>query len=161
LGQLYWLRKEPDKAIAALERAIAINPNGAHAYAHLGNLFTALGRPEEGIKLIEKAMRLDPIPPDFYLTNLGVAYRFVGQYEDAIELYRRVLQRSPDNLFAHIGLTAAYSASGREEEARHQSQELLKLDPTFSLDKYAERVLIKDEVQRERFFANLRNAGLK
>jgi adenylate cyclase len=67
LGELYILRKEPHKAIAAVERAIAINPNGARAYSYLGNLFTLKGEPERAIKLIEKAMRLDPIPLDLYL----------------------------------------------------------------------------------------------
>ena len=59
-----------------------------------------------------------------------------------LKCYKELLKRSPNNLFAHIGLTAAYIASGREEEARHQAQELLRLDPAFSLDKYAEMVLL-------------------
>jgi len=160
LAQLYIFRKEPDKVLATLERAIALNPNGAHAYAHLGNLFAVTGKPEEGIKLIEKAMRLDPIPPDFYLTNLGAAYRCLGQYEDAIELYEKVVQRSPNNLLANLGLTAAYSASGREMEARHQAQELLKLDPSFSLDRYAEMIM-ESKAEAERLISYLRKAGLK
>ena len=40
LSQLYLVRKEHDKAIAAAERAIALNPNGADAYALLGFLLT-------------------------------------------------------------------------------------------------------------------------
>ena len=86
LAQLYLLRKEHDKAIAALERAIALNPNGADAYVHLGCMFTVTGKPEEGIKLIEKAMRLNPIPPVHYLNYLGDAYYSLGRYEDAIEV---------------------------------------------------------------------------
>jgi len=161
LGQLYWLRREPEKAIAALERAIAINPNGAHAYANLGNSLTAIGKAEEGIKLVEKAIRLNPIPPDHYLLWLAEAYRVLGRYEDAIEVTKEVLRRSPNNWFGHIVLIAAYSASDRQEEAHHQAQELLRLDPSFSLDKYAEIVLIKDEAEFERYIDDLRKAGLK
>jgi adenylate cyclase len=125
LAHLYMARKQGDQAKAALERAISINPNGADAYALLGNVFTMTGKPEEAINLIEKAMRLNPIPPDYHLDFLGNAYQFSGRYEDAIEVYKKVLRRSPNFVFSHINLTAAYSALGRDEEARHQAQELL------------------------------------
>jgi adenylate cyclase len=161
LSALYLLRKEHDKAIATLERAIVINPNGADAYSQLGMTFNAIGEHEEGIKLINKAIRLNPIAPDTYRNNLGYAYLSLGRYEDSIGAYKKVVQRSPDNLFAHIGLTAAYSASGREEEARHQAEELMKLDPAFSLDKYAETIAIKDKAEAEWYIDLLRKAGLK
>ena len=90
-------------------------------------------------------------------------YANLGRYEDSIEVYQQVLQRSPKNLFAQIGLTHAYSASGREEAARHEAEELRKLDPAFSLDKYAEMIVIyfEDEAAREHYIADLRKAGLK
>jgi len=163
LSMLYMLKREHDKAIATLERAIAINPNGADAYALIGFLFTDTGKPEKGIKLIQKAMRLNPIPPARYLHYFADAYETLGRYEDAIEVYKRVLKRSPNYLFAHINLTAAFIAAGREQEARHQAEELLRLDPTFSLDKYAETVLLTaaDQARVERIIGNLRKAGLK
>jgi adenylate cyclase len=163
LAALYESRKEPDKAIAAYERAIAINPNGALAYAHLGNFLSFTGKHEEGIKLIEKAMQLDPIPPARYLIYLAGAYSALGRYDDGIELLREVLERSPNNMYAHLGLTSAYSVSGREKEARHQAQKLLRVDPSFSLDRYAEAVLniAYDEVRAEQHIDNLRKAGLK
>jgi adenylate cyclase len=161
LANLYALRKEPDKAIAALERAITFNPNGALAYAHLGASFIAIGQPEKAIRLIKKAIHLDPIPPAHYLHHLANAYYVVGRYEDAIKMYKQAIQRSPDDLFIHIGLTATYTASGRDEEARKQAERLLELHPTFSIDEYAETIFRQDEAGLERHIANLRKAGLK
>jgi adenylate cyclase len=161
LSFLYLLRKEHDKAIDTAERALALNPNGAGAYAQLGFVLSISGRPEEGIKLIEKAMRLNPIPPASYLLWLGHSYYFLGQYEDAIEVYEELLRRSPKNLFAHIWLTANYSALGRDEEGRRQAEELLRLDPGFSLDQFVDTVAIKDRGSRERFIDDLREAGLE
>jgi len=161
LSHLYLLRKEHDKAIAAAERAIVLNPNASDGYAQLGFVLTMSGKAEDGIKLIEKAMRLNPIPSAHYLLNLGDAYYFLGRYEDAIEVYRKVLKLSPNHLPAHFCLTSAYSAAGREEEARQKAEELLKLDPAFSLDKFAEFLFIKDRAEAERFIENLRKAGLK
>jgi len=161
LSQLYLLRKEHDRAIAAAERAIAVNPNGADAYSQMGFALIMSGKAIEGMKLIKKAMRLNPIPPAHYLNRLGYAYRFLGRYEDAIEVHKEALKRSPNNLFAHMWLTATYSASGRQEEARHQAEELIRLDPTFSLEEYAAISTIKDKAEVERIIADLRKAGLK
>jgi adenylate cyclase len=161
LSWLHLLTQKHDKAIGATERAIALNPNGADAYAQLGILLTYSGRAEEGIKLIEKAMRLNPIPDAYQLDYLGIAYRFVGRYEDAIEVHKEVLKRSPENLFAHVWLTAAYSASGLEEQARLQAEEVLRLDPTFRIEKLADIRTMKDKAESERLIADLRKAGLK
>ena len=161
LAQLYLIRKEHDKAVSAAERAIGLNPNGAAAYGQLGFVLTFSGRAEEGIKLIGKAMRLNPIPEAYLLSHLGVAYSSLGQYEKSIEVHREVLKRTPNYLFAHIYLTASYSALGREKEARQQAEELLRLDPAFSLDEYAEMNFIKDEAELERHIDDLRRAGLK
>jgi adenylate cyclase len=161
LAMLYLLRKEHDKAIAAAERAVALNPNAADAYQYLGYVLINLGRSEEGIKLIEKAMRLNPFPPTYYLQHLGIGYHFLERYEDAIEAYERLLKRSPNNVIAHINLTAAYSAMGREEEARHEAEEVLKLDPEFSLKQWEEAIALKDKAELERYIADLRKAGLQ
>jgi len=163
LAQLYVLRKERDKAIDALERTIALYPNGSEAYAHLCFVLTGAGKAEEAVKLIEKAMRLNPIPPVRYHQYLADAYASLGQYEDAIEVHREILKRSPNYLFSHIGLTGLYMGLGREEEARYQAQELLRLDPAFSIDKHAEMLslVIDDKAIVERIISNLRKAGLK
>jgi adenylate cyclase len=161
LSLLNLYRKEHDKAIASAEQAIALNPNGASAYKQLGVVLIVSGRAEEGIKLIEKAIRLNPIPPSHYLQDLGYGYSKLGRYEDAIEVYEEALRLSPNSLFAHLGLTATYSASGREEKARRQAQELMRLDPTFSVEQFAEIFPIKDKAAAERIISNLRKAGLK
>jgi len=161
LSTLYMLRKEHDKAIAAAERAIALNPNAASAYLTLGYVLTSSGRAEEGIKLIDKAMRLNPIPPPIYPLWLGNAYYLLGQYEKAIEVYEELLKRYPNHRFARTWLTATYSTLGYEEEARHQAEELLRLDPKFSVEQFAEIVPIKEKAEVELLISYLRKAGLK
>jgi tetratricopeptide (TPR) repeat protein len=106
-------------------------------------------------------MCLNPFPPTFYLQHLSIGYHLLGRYEDAIEGYKRLLKRSPDNVIAHINLTAAYSALGREEEARHEAEEVLKLDPEFSLEQWVETCATRDKAECERWLDHLRKAGLK
>ena len=62
---------------------------------------------------------------------------------------------------AHIVLTASYSILGREEEARAEVAEVLRLNPKFSVDSYAKRLPFKDQAYTEQYVNALRKAGLK
>jgi adenylate cyclase len=159
-GYLYLRKRHHEKAIAEYERAIALNPNAAAAHAWLGIALNYVGRPEDAIRSFKKAMRLNPIPPSFYLVNLGRSYRMVGQYEDSIATYKKVFDSAPNNLLAHAGLTATYSLAGRLDEARGQAVEVLRVDRKFSAERYAKKWPYKDKAETERLIDALRKAGL-
>jgi adenylate cyclase len=133
LGFVYMRQKQHEQAIAEEERAIALNPNFADAYVQLGVILYSVGRVEEAAELIKKGMRLNPYYPDWYAFNLGNAYRLLGRYEEAIVAHRDALIRNPNLLLAHLGLAGIYSELGREEEARAEAAEVLKISPAFSL----------------------------
>jgi adenylate cyclase len=138
LGTLYLWKKQHDKAIAAGERAVTLNPNGADAYCQLGYILHCSGRSDEAIELFNKAIRLNPIPPTYYFYMLGHAYRTVGRYEESIDLYKKSLSLEPNAVFARVGLAVTYFKVGRKEEAHNEAEEILKIDPNFSL-KYFEK----------------------
>ena len=74
---------------------------------------------QDAIPIFEKSLRLSPIPHNAaVLLRLGASQRFVGQNEESITTFRRVLQLWPDNLLGRAYLTAAYSAAGLESDAR-------------------------------------------
>ena len=60
----------------------------------------------------------------------------------------------PDSLMARIMMTAVYSWSGRDEEARAEAAEVLRINPDFSLEKFAKRA-------KPGLVSALRKAGLK
>jgi adenylate cyclase len=161
LGQLHLLKREHDEAIAAAERSVVLNPNGADAYAGLGLILALSGRPEEGVEFVKKAIRLNPIPPAYYFNHLGAAYRVSGQYEEAITAYKKAIHNQPTLLFAHLGLAASYIHVGQEEEAHAEAAEVLKIDPEFSLERYAKTYPLKNKADKDLYIAALRKAGLK
>ena len=161
LGHIYLDKRQYEKAIAEAERAVALNPNGADAHAHLGKTLNYVGRWQEAIALLKKAIRINPIPPNWYLFMLGQSYSFPGQYGEAIAMYKTVLQRNPDDFSALIGLAAVYGASGREEKARAAVAEILRIEPKFSLERFAEESMYKNQADTERMIDSLRRAGLK
>jgi len=92
---------------------------------------------------------------------LGVAYRFLGRYEEAIAAFEKAIQLAPDSAWRHLAIAAAYSLAGRDEEARAAVQEALRLDPRMSLEFIAKTAPYKRQVDLDEFLNALRKAGLK
>jgi len=161
LGTFYVLRREYDKAIAEGERSIALAPGAAGQYVWYAMNLNFAGRPEEAIPVFQKAIRLNPIGATGIYLNLGVALRMTGKFEEAVSAYRKAIQRAPDNIIAHLGLAATYSMMGREEEARSEAAEVLRINPKFSVDSYAKRLTFKDQSVTDKYIDALRKAGLK
>jgi adenylate cyclase len=161
LSQVYVWKKQHDQAIVEAERVIALDPNEADGYWNLGGILVFAGRPEEGIKLTEQAMRLNPRYPVNYLQTLGFAYRVAGRYEEALVPLKKVLTLNPNFAPAHINLAACYVELGRLEEAQAEGAEVLRINPNFSLEVARQSWPYKDPAALEHFLASLRKAGLK
>ncbi len=157
LGFLYSMIGQYDKAVVEGEKAVALNPNSAMAHVMLGKTLVFDGRWEESIPQYKKAIRLNPIPPNMYLYSLGLSYAYTGQYEEAITWCEKAVRQAPDSLWARIMMTVVYSLSGRDEEARAEAAEVLRIQPKFSIEKSR----YKRKTDGERFNGALRKAGLK
>jgi adenylate cyclase len=60
-----------------------------------------------------------------------------------------------------MGLASVYSLLCREEEARAEAEEVLRIDPKFSLDRLSSSLLYKNRADTELVLDSLRKAGLK
>jgi tetratricopeptide (TPR) repeat protein len=156
LGYIYSMTRQYDKGIAEAEKGVAVNPNSAMAHMMLGKTLSFAGRWEESIPVYKKAIRLNPIPTNLYLYSLGLSYAYAGQYEEAIEWCEKAVRQAPDSLYARIMMTVVYSFSGRDEEARVQAAEVLRIQPKFTVKKSR----YKRKTDREQFNGALRKAGL-
>jgi len=160
LGTIYAMKRQYDQAIAKGKRAISLDPNSADNFMQLGWILNWAGRAEEAILYIQNAIRLNPLPPASYFVNLTVAYRDSGQYEKAIEASKKALQREPNSQFPYIHMAISYIRLGREEEARAAAAEILRINPEFSLERYA-KILPFTQSVADRVVEDLRKAGLK
>ncbi|HJY80537.1 MAG TPA: tetratricopeptide repeat protein [Candidatus Binatia bacterium] len=161
LGIIKLWQKQYEQATAEMERALALDPNNAGGYDSLTYLLFAVGRTEEAIETAKKAIRLDP-HQWLYFNALGWAYLTAGQqYEEAIAAFKRVLTYNPDYWGAHGRLVVIYSESGREEEAKAEVAELLRIMPQLTVGGWKRMSTWKDPAIIERFAAVLRKAGLK
>jgi adenylate cyclase len=160
LGQVYVMQRQYNKAIAECERAVSLDPNSAENLFRLGFVLNYAARAEEAISYLQNAIRLNPLPTATYFVILAISYRDSGQYEKAIETCKKALQREPNTQFAYIHMAISYIRLGREEEARAAAAEILRINPKFSLERYA-KILPLPQPLVDRVIEDLREAGLK
>jgi adenylate cyclase len=158
----YMYLREFDKAIQEAEKAVSLCPNSASAYFALGSVLYTVGRNQEAISMLQKSLRLSPIP--LHSQVLGIlanAYIRLGQYEEGIATYKKVLQLyGSDHMMAHIGLAMAYEFMDRQKEARAEAAEVMRIDPKFSLERFI-KSLPYDQSRKDHIADLLRKAGLK
>ena len=110
--------------------------------------------------MLASAARMEPDAP-FY-ASLGLSYRMMDQYEEAIAAYKKAINIWPEYVYGYIGLTASYSQGGRMEEARAQAEEVLKINPEFTLEGIERSGYLNyRKADKERFISALKKAGLK
>jgi adenylate cyclase len=162
LSRIYMFKREYDKSIAEGERAVALNPSGSLDYAQYATALLFACRPEEAIPMFEKAIRLNPNASARTFVMLGHALRNAGRFEEAVSVYKKGIQRAPDYVIAHLGLVTTYSFMGREKEARAEAKEVLRINPKFSLIRFANTTLaFKDQQVNDKLIDAMRKAGLK
>ncbi len=161
LNRVSLYKRQYEQALSQIQRAIELDPNNAFAYFWLGNTLALSGRPAETIGVAEKAMRLDPRNRDSYLFLIGLAYTEMGRYADALPAFTKHVARYPNNAPAHGLLIVDYTELGREEEARAEAAEVIRISPQNSMEVFEKRAPFKDQVFRDRVVSDMRKAGLK
>jgi adenylate cyclase len=117
LGSVYQTMRQPDKAKAEFERAIAVGPNSSHALAAMGLFLNLTGKYREAVKTLEKAITLDPFAPTWFFQHLENAYYGTGRINETIEVCHRVITVDPNYAGTLARLGSAFLAAGKPEEA--------------------------------------------
>jgi adenylate cyclase len=160
LGLYHLNARDYDVAEYNANKAIEMSPNHANELAVAAGILNKSGNPEIAFERIRKAMRLSPVYPMWFLTNLGQIFRVLGRYDDSIDVFTKMIKRDPDHDEGHIGLTDIFGEVGRIEEAQSAATKVLRINPSFSIEAYTRNLRYRDPTEITRFQTGLRNAGL-
>jgi tetratricopeptide (TPR) repeat protein len=122
----------------------------------MADALTYFGRLEEAIQLGQTALALNPNKPDWYMWNVAAAFYLSGNYEEALRHLEQMAQPGP----AYRLLAATYAQLGRQENAREAAEELLKVNPDFSISRFAAQAPYTRNEELARYVSGLRMAGL-
>ena len=108
-----------------LKHALELNPNTYLGNMAFANYLTSIGRPDEAIPYAKRAAEIDPTTTPGLVAQ---AYFVARQYDKAIELFLKVLEKKPDLAQAHIFLGETYVANGMHEAGVAEMQKGVTLD---------------------------------
>jgi len=131
LGNAYQKLTRYHQAIEAYERSIQMEPNQKSIYAmymNLGICLVEVGRYDEAISQLKKAISLKPDEAVLYY-NLGRIMRRAEKYEEAVPYFEISLKLDPSNVYAYKILGITYAQIGKKEEAKRNLEKYLKSKP--------------------------------
>jgi tetratricopeptide (TPR) repeat protein len=105
-----------DAAVAAAERALAIDSPNFEAETLLGAALLALDRPSDALPHFESAIQVAPGQSDAY-SNLGTTLLALDRAAEAVEACQHALALDAANFRAMRNLGAAFLALDREDDA--------------------------------------------
>jgi tetratricopeptide (TPR) repeat protein len=126
-AQVAFLRDRRQEAERLCLEAASLDVRDPWPYYTMGTMYTNLKRYDEAIANLEKALALEPEEDEFKL-HLAIAYAQKGN-EKALDLYREVVERNPENSMAHVRLGWLNTWLGRPEEAIEEHKLAIRLDP--------------------------------
>src|SRR6266851_5285202 len=161
LCRIYSFKRQYDQAVTECQRAIELAPSYFFSYYCTADTLVRSGKPQKAIGFVEKAERLDPHYRVGWEQVRGEAYVVMGRYADAIPIFKAFFVLQPNGVWEHVWLAIAYTELGREQEARAEALEIMRLSPRFTLKAEKERMALQDQTLEERYLNDLRKAGLK
>jgi tetratricopeptide (TPR) repeat protein len=156
-----WTRRS-ERAIAAFEEAIKLNPSFAAAHVMLGQMYLYAGRPAEAVEQAEGGFRLSPSDPRLFiwLPALAGAHYQMRHYAEAVEAGRRSwsLNRNWPHGLRYV--VAGLAQLDRIEEAQAALNQLKLSDANLEVSAGVLRRVYPDPAAVDHILEGLRKAGM-
>jgi tetratricopeptide (TPR) repeat protein len=146
-----------EPAINEYEKALALNPNDADLLVDFAEALVYVGRHQEAVELVEKAMLLNPHTPDWYRWNLGWALYFARDYGRSVTALRRIPDPIPD---VRLLIAAALARQDKTVEAAAEMKRFRESRPDWTIETERRSVRFRDKADEEHWLAGARLAGL-
>jgi tetratricopeptide (TPR) repeat protein len=148
-------------AFDLFDRALSISPSNLVALSTSAFALAWTGQSELAVDRARRALQLSPFDPLSHLAHQGLAatHFHLKRYAEAHEATRRAIEAIPTFSVPYAYLAAALVRLGRREDAKAAARSLLRLDPTFTIQRFAVVVGVNPDIFAG-FADALREAGL-
>ena len=162
LGYCAMMERRTEESIAALRRAVMLNPNSAAAHSHLSRGLAFAGQDREAIEHGEDAIRLSPLDPEMalFLGGFAAAHYAAGRYAEAAHYATEAARLRPGFQGVQRMRCASLAQAGRVDEARSFLATVRREQPQLSIDWIRANVPYQTPELMERYLEGMRKAGL-
>jgi arylsulfatase A-like enzyme/Flp pilus assembly protein TadD len=115
-----------EEAVAALEKAVALNAEDAEAVSLLGAYLTQAGRADEAFAFLEPYME-DPEPDTRILSSAGLALARLQRFENSLAVFARARQQDPSSASLWVETGTVQVMAGDREGARQAFESALSI----------------------------------
>ena len=115
LGKAYLDLGDYAKALPEFQKVTEIAPDNSIGFLDLGSLYLRDGKWSESIPQFQKALALSP-DADTY-SNIGTAYFFLKNYDQATKMYEKAVEMTPNDEVLLGNLGDSYRWSGHSDQA--------------------------------------------
>jgi adenylate cyclase len=158
LGAVLLFERRHEEAIAEYEQALALNPNFSdHGF---GLCLVFAGQPERAIEVMRASTRLEPFRNATRLAYTGNAHYMLGRYEEAVAPLQESGRRMPNLRITPLWLAAACAQLGRVDEARAAADEVRRIEPDFTIERWKPTAAYKRPEDARHLFDGILKAGL-
>jgi tetratricopeptide (TPR) repeat protein len=126
IGYIHWKLRQYDEARAWLLKELAAQPCYARAHHYLAEMEREAFRLKEAAEGYRKALDCDSRLYDSLL-GLGLVVEQEGGWDEALRIYRRLVDLRPQEPQPHFKLATALMKSGKTEEAEAELDRAKKL----------------------------------
>jgi TolB-like protein/tetratricopeptide (TPR) repeat protein len=134
--------REHEAAEYHLRRSLDLNPYDADTMAQMGYLLTMRGKPFEALEWLDRAVRINPIHPDWYHYDRSMALYSAGDYAGALECLSKLSIKTPWRL---TRLAACHAQIGNLDAARHLMAEIKRTAPNYSSMDFARHGVVFEQ----------------
>jgi tetratricopeptide (TPR) repeat protein/tRNA A-37 threonylcarbamoyl transferase component Bud32 len=115
LGNAYWRLGDNAKALPEFQKVIELAPDNPVGYENIGSVYLREGKWSEAIPQYQKALTL-AVDSTTY-SNLGTAYFFMKNYDQATKMYEKAVETTPNDEVLLGNLGDSYRWSGHSDQA--------------------------------------------
>ena len=117
-----------EEAIELWQRFLSLGPSprlASEAFINLGTIYSRMGKFDDAFLVSKKALELTPEVKEAH-NNFALSKFYLGNVEQAIPIFEKLLKKFPGYLSAQFKLAAAYCCNGQKEKGKKTFEILRK-----------------------------------
>jgi DNA-binding SARP family transcriptional activator len=150
------IARDHDRASRHFQAGLAANPNDDLLQIEYGRYLLYVDRPEDGLRRVREAMRLNPLHPDWFWNIQGRCLHLLSQHAEALTAFGHI--RSPV-FYQFAYMAACHNALGEIQEAEAMRARLFAARPDFNVTQFVATLPHRSSETAKRFSRELEWLG--